>query len=36
MNCNNKKIGYHHDNSIHMDGDGKCLVRGCKCEKLEP
>jgi len=35
MNCNNKKTGCYHDNSIHMDGNGKCLVRGCKCEKLE-
>lgn len=35
MNCNNKKIGCYHDNSIHADVDGKCLVRGCKCEKFE-
>ena len=34
MNCNNKS-GCHHDNSIHEDGNGKCLVRGCKCEKFE-
>jgi hypothetical protein len=35
MKCDNKKIGCYHDNSIHMEGNGECLVRGCKCEKFE-
>ena len=35
MNCNNKKGGCYHDNSIHFEGNGKCLVRGCKCEKYQ-
>ncbi len=35
MKCENKIIGGYHDNSIHMKGHGKCLVRGCKCEKFE-
>lgn len=36
MKCNNKDVGCYHDKAIHMDGDGKCLVRGCKCEKYKP
>lgn len=35
MKCNNKKTGCYHDNSIHLDGNGKCIVRGCKYEKFE-
>ncbi len=35
MNCNNKKIGCYHDNSIHFEGNGKCLVKFCKCEKYQ-
>jgi hypothetical protein len=35
MQCNNKKIGCYHDNSIHSDGNGKCLVRGCKCTEFK-
>ena len=35
MNCNNKKIGCYHDNVIHFEGNGKCLVKGCKCEKYQ-
>ena len=36
MKCNNKEIGCYHDNAIHLDGIGKCIVKGCKCEKFEP
>jgi len=35
MICNNKIIGCYHDNSIHFEGSGKCLVKGCKCEKYQ-
>ena len=35
MNCKNVKIGCYHDNAIHFEGKGKCLVRGCKCEKFQ-
>ena len=35
MKCTNSIVGCYHDNTIHMDGDGKCLVRGCKCEKYQ-
>ena len=35
MQCNNKKIGCYHDSSIHGDGNGKCLVRGCKCMEFK-
>ena len=35
MNCNNKKIGCYHDDAIHLEGKGKCIVKGCKCEKFE-
>jgi hypothetical protein len=35
MNCSNKKIGCYHDNLIHDEGKGKCLVKDCKCEKFE-
>lgn len=35
MKCNNRKIGCYHDNVIHFEGNGKCLVRGCKCEKYQ-
>jgi len=35
MQCNNKKIGCYHDSSIHSNGNGKCLVRGCKCMEFK-
>ncbi len=35
MNCNNKEIGCYHDEAIHYEGHGKCLVKGCKCKKFE-
>jgi len=35
MNCNNKKIGCYHDNSIHFEGNERCLVKGCKCKKYQ-
>jgi hypothetical protein len=35
MNCHNLKIGCYHDNAIHLNGNGRCLVRGCKCEKFQ-
>jgi len=35
MKRSNKEVGGYHDNSIHMEGNGKCLVRCCKCEKYE-
>ena len=35
MNCKNVKIGCFHDNAIHFEGNGKCLVRGCICEKFQ-
>ena len=35
MICNNKIIGCYHDNSIHFEGSGKCLVKGCKCKKYQ-
>ena len=34
LKCSNKKIGCYHDNSVHLDGNGKCIVRGCKCDKF--
>ena len=30
-----KKIGGYHDNSVHSDGNGKCLVCGCKCVEFK-
>ena len=35
MRCNNKKTGCYHDDVIHFEGNGKCLVKGCKCEKYK-
>jgi len=35
MNCKNEKVGCYHDNVIHFESLGKCLVRGCKCEKFK-
>ena len=35
VNCKNKEIGCYHDNSIHMEGNGKCLVKDCRCKKFQ-
>ena len=35
MNCKNKTTGCYHDNLIHFEGRGKCLVKHCKCEKFQ-
>ena len=35
MKCNNKKMGCYHDKIIHLDGNGKCIMKKCKCEKFE-
>ena len=34
MKCSNKAVGCYHDNVVHLDGDGRCIVRGCRCEKF--
>lgn len=34
MNCMNKKIGCYHPSEVHYEGNGKCLVKGCNCQKL--
>ena len=35
MNCSNKTIGCYHDNSIHLEAKGKCLVKDCKCQNFQ-
>ena len=35
MKCNNTKTGCYHEKDIHEDGNGTCLVKGCKCDKYK-
>lgn len=31
MQCRNLATGCYHDRAAHLDGSGRCLVRGCAC-----
>lgn len=35
MKCYNTEIGCYHENDIHEDGVGRCLMKGCKCKKYQ-
>lgn len=35
MKCQNIEIGCYHEKDIHEDGNGSCLIQGCKCIKYK-
>lgn len=36
MNCRNMGVGCYHLRAVHMDGRGRCTIRGCMCAGFVP
>ena len=34
MQCRNGEAGCYHDRAVHLDGGGRCVVRGCRCARF--
>ena len=35
MKCHNIESGCFHEQDIHEEGSGSCLVKGCKCKSYK-
>ena len=35
MKCFNTEIGCYHNQVIHFEGKGKCLMKGCNCQEFK-